>query len=77
MIVNSFGLKGKYFLILKELSMPFYPKLYKPDIKTIKISLIYLLDLTKTKTKLYSFPQNNNNYDWKPNFKHLYLAFHK
>ena len=57
--------------------MKIYPRLYKLDIKIIRIFLYYLLELTKMKTKLYPFPQNYNNDDGKPNFKHLYLGFHK
>ena len=48
--------------------MNFQPRLYKLDIKIIKLFLIYLSELTETKTKLYLFPQNYNNDDLKPNF---------
>ena len=76
-IDTSSGPKGKNVPLLKELSMNFHPKLYKLDIKIIKIFLIYLLEVTKMKTKLYQFPQDYKNYDRKPNFKHLYHGFHK
>ena len=44
-IVKSSGPKGKKFLTLKKLSM-ILPNLCKPDIKMIRIFLIYLLELT-------------------------------
>ena len=77
-IEKSSGPKGKIFLYLRNYQWIFnLDRLYKLDIKIIRIFLYYLLELTKMKTKLYPFPQNYNNDDGKPNFKHLYLGFHK
>ena len=41
-------------------------KIYYPSIKS-----------HENKTELYLFAQNYNDDNWKPNFNHLYLGFHK